>query len=233
MPALLLELAFVDDSGMPQARESVRVRIMTDGSVLIPDESNRAVRVAFRMTEAQRQRLLRETIIAGQLAKCDNEKLNAAIAAAWRLSGRSARVAGAADTVIRYRQGQHLREIRCHALSVAAARFPDFPEVQRLHDVQLRLQNVGAVARAGGYEASERLAELANRTLLERYPGTPKLTAHDLSMFRELSTGSRYVQFYRRQHQEREELLVSLFESPGHVPSVTVLINPTRRTDEP
>jgi hypothetical protein len=146
---------------------------------------------------------------------------------ACRLAGFHSQVEGAAATIIRCRSAQGPVEVRCEGLSVMAARFPDFPELQRLLAAQLRLQNVAAVARAGGERATEQLAQVANQTLRTSRPELPPLTPRDLSMVRELAPGNRYVQFYRLPTRTSEELLVSVFETPGQPPQVSVLASPT------
>lgn len=216
-----LELAFIEP-GVPP-REVVAVRVLANGTVQVPGQP--AAAAPYRMAPDRLQKLMHELLVAGQIERMDTAAVRDRLRQACAAAGLSADIEGAAATVIRFRTAKLSGEVRCDALSVMAARFPDLLEVQRLHDAQLRLQNVAAIAQAGGEEASEQLAEIANRTLQTTHPDAPRLTHRDLSMFRELSTGSRYVQFYRRS-SESGELLVSVFQTPGQPARVSVTAQP-------
>ena len=222
----VIELAFVDEPGTPRARESASLRIATDGTIWIAPDAGGGLIRAGQMSAEELDGLCRELLKDGQLDRVDNRRLAFEIDRANRIGGFEQTVEGEAETVFRLRTAAAVCEVRCRSLSVMAARFPDFPELQRLLNVQLRLQNVAAVARAGGDAAGRQLAELANEELQVRCPGAAPLTTRDLSMFRELTTGARYVQFYRRPTPSSDELLVSLCETPGDRPRVTITCTP-------
>jgi hypothetical protein len=224
-----LELAFLDHAGTLDERESVAVRILTSGDVLVPDDAHpqRILRVADRLTAEQLAALLDDAVVRPRLERIDSRRLHGEVQAACRAAGLTPEIAGAATTIVRFRSQETDREARCAALSVAAARFPDLTDVQQLFHAQLRLQNVAAVARVGGEVASRRLAEIANQSLRRLHPDAVPMTPRDLSMVRELATGSRYVQFYRRSEPRTQELLVSIFETPGEPPRVDVLVTPS------
>lgn len=222
----VIELAFLDVDPTGQMFESVTLRVTAAGEVLIPGEDGRTLFIADRMQPEQLSGLLRELDQTGRLREIQSEELATEIRRASELAGFAPEIEGAAETIIRLHTPQGRHEVRCTGLSVLAARFPDFPALQRLLATQLRLQNVAAVARAGGEQASQRLVEIANQTLQLERPGLPALTPRDLSMVRELSSGSRYIQFYRRPSNSGEELLVSMFESPGSPPRVSILPRP-------
>jgi hypothetical protein len=222
--AIAFELAFLDEPGTPRERESVRLRVLANGDVHCFD--GRALVPCERLTENELLALERELLVDGNLAALSSDTLQSAVESACRSAGFATEIEGAATTIIRFESDGVPREVRCDALSVMAARFPDFPEVQRLFNAQLRLQNVAAVAEAGGSAAAEQLAAIANETLAASRPDLPPLSPADLSMYRALSTGNRYVQFYRRPAESREELLVSLYESPGTAPRVSILATP-------
>lgn len=221
--SLAVELCFLDHAGTPQARETVALRITADGAVWIPGDDGRTLMVADRLRPQQLQDLIEEVLQQGGLARIEGRRLQEMLEQACRSAGLSTRVEGAGATIIRVAGPQGRSEVQIDALSLMAARFPDLAEVQRLFHVQLRLQNVAAVARAGGEQACLPLVELANRTFRQLHPDQPPLTTRDLTMVRRLDTGSRYVQFYRRPGPGGEELLVSLFEIPGQPPNVSVL----------
>lgn len=220
---LAVELCFLDNAGTPQAREAVALRITADGAVWVPGDDGQTLILADRLRPQQLHDLREDVIQQGGLARIDGRRLQETLKQACRSAGLSTRVEGAGATIIRVAGPQGRYEVQIEALSVMAARFPDLAEVQRLFHVQLRLQNVAAVARAGGEQACLPLVELANRTFRQLHPDQPPLTTRDLTMVRRLDTGSRYVQFYRRPGRGREELLVSLFEVPGQPPNVSVL----------
>ncbi|MEZ6064275.1 MAG: hypothetical protein R3B90_00880 [Planctomycetaceae bacterium] len=222
---LLLELVFVDHQGTAAEQQSTRVRVLASGDVQTADASGN-LSTRFRMTPGQVASLQRDIFGSQQLATIDSSRLARSLDSACRTTGLSPRIEGSGSTVIRWQAGEQSGEVGCHALSVMAARFPDFPEVQRLIDCQLRLQNVAAVADAGGYEAAEQFAKIANNHLQQQHPDTQPLQSEELSMYRSLSTGNRYIQFYRRPLGDRAELIVSLFDSPGQPPRVEVLATP-------
>lgn len=225
--AVVLELAFLDFVGTAAAKETVAVRVLSDGTVLLPSHDGARLVPRDRLTAAQMAQLMEDAVTRTRLTRIDSEQLERGITAACRLAGLSTEIVGAATTIIRHHHSDGGCEVRCAALSVAAARFPDMTDVQQLFHAQLRLQNVAAVAQAGGVQASERLAALVNRELRTAHPDSPPMTSRELSMVRELSTGSRYVQFYRRPLPPGEELLVSVFESPGEPPRIDILAAPT------
>lgn len=218
----VIELAFVDAPGTPQARESVSLRIAGDGAIWISPDVGGGLRRAGQMTAEELDALCRELLTEGQLDRVDNRRLGFEIERARRIKGFERSLEGEAETVFRLRCAATACEVRCRSLSVMAARFPELPELQRLLEVQLRLQNVAAVARAGGEAAGVQFVQIANEELQARHPGLAPLTTRDLSMFRELTSGARYVQFYRRATPTSDELLVSLCETPGDAPRVTV-----------
>lgn len=226
-PVFVLELGFLDRTPDGGVHATTALGLTVEGVVYLPQDAGQPLAAVDRMRPEQVASLLQEIETSGRLHEMDSRQLRQQLEAACQAAGFAFEIEGAAETVIRCHANRGLHEVRCPALSVMAARFPDFPAVQRLLAIQLRLQNVAAVARAGGEPASHRLAETANRTLQLSHPNLPPLTPRDLSMVRELQTGHRYVQFYRAPTGAAEELLVSLFESPGAEPRVSVLMNPT------
>ncbi|MFV0446318.1 MAG: hypothetical protein ACK5Q5_22320 [Planctomycetaceae bacterium] len=223
-----IELGFVDRLPSGQPQYSVAIRVGVGGAVSVPRDGDQRLTRSDQLNGEQLAGLLREIHQDGRLFATPSLALQQQIEQACQLAGFAVDVDGAAETVIRCRTDQGLEEIRCPALSVMAARFPDFPAIQRLHLTQLRLQNVAAVAKAGGEAATEQLAQMVNQSLHQSHPQLAPLTSRDLSMIRELRTGSRYVQFYRTPQRGQDELLVSLFQSPGTEPRVSVMLNPTR-----
>jgi hypothetical protein len=227
-PQFVLELAFLDGVGTTSPQESTALGVTQTGEIYVPREGDGALVVADRMQPQQVAGLVKEIEQAGRLREIDSGRLRNEVQQACQLAGFNPIIEGAAATIIRCDAGEGRAEARCDGLSVMAARFPDFPELQRLLAVQLRLQNVAAVARVGGEQASQQLATIANRTLQLSQPELPPLTPRDLSMVRQLATGSRYIQFYRLPTKSTDELLVSVFETPGQPPQVSVLANPSQ-----
>lgn len=229
-PAFVLELAFEDRLPDGRTRESTALGVTAAGDVFVPQETLQGLVPADRLAAERLSELLAELDQQGRLREIDSARLADEVRRACQLSGFQPEIEGSGATIIRARFAAGPVEVRCDGLSVMAARFPDFPELQRLLAMQLRLQNVAAVARAGGEQASLQLAAVANRTLQASRPELPPLTVRDLSMVRSLASGSRYVQFYRSPTRTSEELLVSLFETPGQPPQVSVLTSPSQAT---
>ena len=222
----VLSLSFFDGPGTSSARETTVMGVTAAGGVFASPDGAAAPVEVDRMRPEQLAGLIQEVEQSGRLREIDSATLEQDLRRACRSSGFAFEIEGATVTVIRCRTSEGPVEVRCPALSIMAARFPDFPAVRQLLTTQLRLQNVAAVASAGGEQASAQLAAIANRTLQESQPDVPPLTPRDLSMVRTLSTGSRYVQFYRAPTGQREELLVSIFQTPGQPPRVSVLASP-------
>jgi len=217
----LMELRFLDDAGGPSRRESIAVRVLSDGTVCLPREVDGALLPVDRLS-AERWQQLRQTSLHGALLQIDSGRLAESLHAACRQSGLSPQVEGAGETILRIETATGPHEVRCSALSVMAARFPQHPETQLLFAAQRQLQNVAAVAQAGGEQASAAWAALATPLFQQSCPGERPLLPHELTMYRQLSTGSRYVQFCRRPADGSPELVVSLFAAPGEQPRVSV-----------
>lgn len=232
----VLDLAFIEQPGTQNQREIIAMRVLEDGQVLLPNERTGRMEVVSRMSLEELQNLRSELLQDHQLDELKSERLQEEIITRCQQRGLEAEIAGAAATVIRLRDGGTIHVVSCPAVSIAAARFPDSGEIQRLFTTQLRLQNVAAIARAGGLEASVELARQANQLLEQTHPLADPLDVRDLAMVRKLPTGCRYVQFYRQPTsvkggdlaatattEDKEGVMVSVISDPGQAPRVSVM----------
>ncbi|MEZ6056034.1 MAG: hypothetical protein R3C01_04950 [Planctomycetaceae bacterium] len=228
----VLDLAFIENPATEGEREIIAMRILEDGRVLLPNERTGRMEVVSRMAPDELQKLTSEMLHDHGLPGLRSENLKQEISTLCQQQGFDEHISGAAATAIRLRDQKSIHFVRCPAVSIAAARFPECADVQNMFAIQLRLQNVAAVARAGGVDAAKTLARQANQILQQTQPLSEPLEVNDLAMVRELPSGRRYVQFYRKAslssngpgtEEAREGVLVSMFDDPGQAPRVSVM----------
>jgi hypothetical protein len=112
------------------------------------------------------------------------------------------------------------------------ARFPEIDELRRVCAVQRRLQNVKCVVQAGGVDAAERLAALANRELRSSAGNAWSVSADDLQLVRSSGDGLCYAQFLvpgDAASGNAPRGMVTVVESPGAAPRVSVMQIPPSR----
>jgi hypothetical protein len=164
------------------------------------------------------------------LARVTTEQLQQALDRESARTGLSAHIAGAGDTIIRIRTAPGSYRIDGHAVGLLAGRFPGVQPLQQLAAAQRRLENVRAIVMAGGTPAAERLARLAQARMQAEYGEEIAVKSQDLSLVRSLGDGSRYCQFIvpGRTPAPGDARVISLIESPGEAPRVSVLPNESR-----
>ncbi len=152
------------------------------------------------------------------------ETIQAEIEAESAKTGLSCRIDQAGDTIIRVRTATELIRIDGHAVGLLATRFPRCASLQKLYAAQCRLENVRAIIMAGGPEAAERLAKLAQSQIQATHGEIINVTPGHLAMVQSLADGTRFCQFLvNGKAGERTPRVITVFESPGEVPRVSVL----------
>lgn len=218
----VIELWYVDQGKLSEPEVSVfangRVRVRVgEGSI-------------WGQLDPRQLELLVQTLLQEDgLASLTTQSLQQAIDEAAARTGLSARIRDAGDTIIRIRTAQATYRIDGHAVGLLAARFPDVVPLQQLSSAQRHIENVRAVVMVGGTPAAEKLASLAQAQLQAEYGERVIVGSQDLNMVRSLADGTRYCQFLVPSTSAATQLrVISLFESPGEAPRVSVLPNESR-----
>lgn len=161
-----------------------------------------------------------------QLSRLKTEEIEQAIATESLRTGLSAQINNAGDTIIRVRTASQMYRVDGHAVGLLNARFPNVIELQHLYSAQRRLENIKAVVMVGGVPAAERLARLAQVQVQAESGEQIALTLQNLSCVHSMTDGTRYCQFLVPvPGGEVGHRIISLVESPGEIPRVSVLPN--------
>jgi hypothetical protein len=159
------------------------------------------------------------------LAAMSTRSLAEAIRSESERTGLSCRIPGAGDSIIRIQTTTATYRVDAHAVGVLATRFPNLTELQRYYAAQCHLENVRAVIMVGGTGAAEDLARLAQNRLQSEYGEQISVCSGDLSVVRSMADGTRFCQFLVRGSDSSHvpTRVISLFQSPGEAPRVSVL----------
>ncbi|TWT57613.1 hypothetical protein KOR42_09750 [Thalassoglobus neptunius] len=220
----LVELWYLGDS----APSHPEVVVLGDGrlQIMSPEGPERS-----QLSQDQLQELIHGLVNLDGLKSVETSQLESQISLAEARSGLKAQIPHAGDTVIRLRIGEEYREIRCHAVGVLANRFPELECVRAVAAATRRLENLRAVTTVGGHEEAKYIADLATRQVEDFYDMKLAISVQDLSMVRALPDGSRFSQFVVESNAGGESMIrmVSVTETPGHHPRVSMIGGPTIR----
>lgn len=169
--------------------------------------------------------LIGELLYEHRLNRIDSHELADRIQQEAARTGLTADIPGAAETFIRIRTESGHYQIRCPAVGILATRFPEVESLKKVVSAQRRLENVRAVAQAGGPEAAAHLARLAQKSVSREHGVSVAVTPKQLAMVRPLPDGGRYCQFLLVESSEKGQAprIISIFDRPGDVPRVTLL----------
>lgn len=164
-------------------------------------------------------------LTSDHLASITTSQIDQAIATESIRTGLSAEIHGAADTIIRIRTSAGMYRVDGHAVGVLSNRFPAVECLQSLYSAQCRLENVRAVVMVGGVPSAERLARLAQAQLQAEMGEQVTVGLENLSCVHSLTDGTRCCQFLvpAPPGSDAAPRIISLFESPGEAPRVSVL----------
>ncbi len=229
-PVLLL--SFAEDGDQGRTITTTSVAIFPDGTVLVPEVQKDTVALRGELSAETLGKLLHDVVETNRLLECDTGEIESALVRESRRTGLAWRVPGAATTVVRVRWQGRDHEVRCPASMLLAARFPAIEELRRVCAVQRRLQNVKCIVQAGGVNAAERLAALANRELQSGGGDGLSVSVDDLQLVRSSGDGLCYAQFLvpgDAASGNAPRGMVSVIESPGAAPRVSVMPVPPSR----
>jgi hypothetical protein len=228
----VLQLSFAEAGDQNRTITTTTVAIYPDGTLLVPQGSGDAAPLRGELSAESLGKLLHEVVETNRLLECDTREIEQALIRESRRTGLAWRVPGAATTVIRVRWQERDHEIRCPACMVLEARFPAIEELHRVCAVQRRLQNVKCIVQAGGVNAAERLAALANRELQSGTSDGLSVSVDDLQLVRSSGDGLCYAQFVITGDAAAANVpvrMVSVVETPGAAPQVSVMQVPPSR----
>ncbi|WP_437186271.1 hypothetical protein SH668x_003418 [Planctomicrobium sp. SH668] len=178
-----------------------------------------------QLTRNQVEELVNSLLNEDGLARLTTDRISAEIREESIRNGLSCNIRGAGDTIIRIRTADKTYRLDGHAVGLLASRFPEATGNRQLYSAQGRLENVRAVVMVGGTPAAERLARLAQAKLQTESGERIIVRPQDLSTVHSLTDGTRCCQFLvpNADSTELSPRIVSLVESPGEVPRVSVL----------
>ncbi len=234
----LVELDFVDGQAADADNSEPDLTIYGDGSVRVYAANTNQGILRGQIPRAELQALLQDLLVNWDLTRCETAQLSREIDVARRQLQRPIPGPEAALTIIRIYGETEPHEVRCHALGLTANQFLHLPDLQNLFLAEQRLSNVMAIIRGGGYEVVEHAANLANHQLLQRLPSAPPLSCRHLSFAIAHEDGSRFLQFSRFEPVSAPTvsrvpvppavegmLLVSVMQSPGQSPQISITTN--------
>ena len=211
--AVVLELKYAAASG---SQQRTALRLHRDGSFTGNVGASHQVR--GRLSASEMRALLTDVIDASGALRLTSEGLRKQIQSEGRRTGRPARVQAAEDMIVRLVLAGGAHEIRCTAPEVLRTRYPMLSDLERVCTIRRRLENVVAVAHAGGLPAAERLAALATAQLRRQNNADVRVTARDLQSVRGRAGDLRQLQFVVSDNNSggalRREFHVSVMESP-------------------
>lgn len=177
------------------------------------------------LSPEQVQDLVRKLLTCDQLAHLRTEGIDRELAVQSQRTGLSREIQGAADTIIRVRTALGTYRVDGHAVGLLCTRFPEAQGLQHLYSAQRRLENLRAIVMVGGVPAAERLARMAEARLLAESGEAIQVSKENLTCVHSLNDGTRCLQFVvpAPQGSQTAPRIVSLFESPGESPRVSVL----------
>lgn len=204
------------------------VIILSDGrmQIMSPEGPQRST-----LPVAEVKELLKNLLDVDGLSAVHTNLLQQQIQQASAKTGLSSHIKDAGETVLRIRTATGVRELRCPAVGILAVRYPDVQCILAMAAAQRRLENIRAVATVGGNDEANHIANLAARAVQDEYGVDVPVSSADLSMVRALPDGSRFCQFVIAMNGDNPGSLqmISLVETPGHHPRVSMIGGPTVR----
>lgn len=177
------------------------------------------------LSRDQVQSLVHSLLSQDQIVRLQTAEIDQAVAAESQRTGLSCHIQGAGDTIIRVRTANTIYRVDGHAVGVLSNRFPNVECLRCIYSAQCRLENVRAVIMVGGTPVAERLARIAQSQLQVESGEVIPVGLEHLSCVHSLADGTRCCQFTVPSPQggDAAPRIVSLFESPGETPRVSVL----------
>jgi len=177
------------------------------------------------LSPEQVQALVASLLKQDQLGKIRTDDIDREVAFESNRTGLSSQIRGAGDTIIRIRTADQIYRIDGHAVGLLCLRFPNADCLQCLYSAQKRLENVRAVVMVGGTSTAERLAQMAQAQVQKESGEQIHVSLENLSYVHSMTDGTRCCQFLvpAPLGSESGPRIISLFESPGETPRVSVL----------
>lgn len=190
----------------PRKSDRPTLSILSDGTVLVPDNYGQSRDLSDKLTAEELQELLHEIVEKQLFFAYDPDEVREEIAEASRprpaLGGGvvvkvAPRIADAPTTVIRVCVDGREHEASHYALDFAASQYPDIQPLARLRAVQQQLQRLITRVHAGGPEKTAEVLALVNRRLKQEHPRVAPLTEAELVSAAVRADESRFYLFQR------------------------------------
>lgn len=219
--AVVLQLRYGDPAGL---RERLALQLHRDGAfaggVGTPEQ------VRGRLADAELNELFAEIIESSAALELTSDRLRQQIQDEAARTGKPAQVRAADDLIVRLVLADRVHEFRCPAPEVMRSRYPNLCDLHQACAIRRRLENVIAVARAGGTPAAERMAALATDELQRQNKSDLRVTARDLQVVRGRPGDLRQMEFVvpadGPSNPASRETHVSVMESPGRPPRISI-----------
>ena len=219
--AVVLELRYAKPAA--NAPET-KLELRRDGTFI--GDKGTARRISGRLSNRELQELMGEIVVDSGALQLTSSGLSRQIQEQSRRTGKSARLTSGVDTIIRITLADGAHELQCVSPEVLRTRYPALRELDRVCAIRRRLENVVAVAHAGGKPAAERLAALATEQLRRHNGAQAQVTARDLQAVRGEAGDLRQAQFVITDASTGSpagsEVHISVFESPGAPPRIRI-----------
>ena len=219
--AVVIELRYRDAT---TNRVTTALQLMRDGTFTAHPGTARRTR--GRLQSAELNELLRSLLQESDALGLTTDGLRRQIAEESRRLRKPAHVQAADDVIVRLKLADRQHEFECPAPEVLRTRYPDLRDLERVCEIRRRLENLIAVAHVGGVPEAERLAALATAELRRHNGSNVRVTIRDLHTVRGIAGDLRQSQFVlspsRSSGTTAQELHISVMESPGAAPRVTI-----------
>jgi len=223
---LVLELRITETG--PNSGERVPpatlLQIARNGRFVGVDSVTQA-EVAGRLGESELRNLVSQIVDQQRIRELRTDDLVKRLSAESARLGKEWRVRNASVVRVRVWLAAGVHTFECPCPELLRTRFPEMKELVRVCSILHRLQNIAAVAQAGGPEEAKRLAALANAEL-KRQNGSPvQVTSGDLTCVRGKAGDLRQMQFVIDPELNGEQgraVHISLMESPSAAPRVSL-----------
>lgn len=205
-------------------RISTALQLHRDGTFV--GDVGAAAEVRSRISVPAMRELLHDILQTNSALTLSSRGLREQIEQESRRVGKPPRVRGARDVIVRITLADQVHEFQCRSPEVLRTRYPRLGDLDRVCSIRRRLENVVAVARAGGASAAERLAALAADELHRRSGAAVRVTARDLQSVRGETGDLRQAQFVVRQDRSGaaggQDLHISVIEAAGAPPRISI-----------
>jgi hypothetical protein len=195
--------------------------IQANGKATVVDPQGTRPTVSYTLTPADIQNLMKSIVVEQDFFRIGRTEISNAMEEEDRKTGTSSSIIDASTTVLHVTTADQDLELRIDALGAWANKYPTIQALQRLFNVEKRLDRLIAEFKPGARESIAAALEAANNSLEQEHPGLPAITLND---FNETGSGpdGKSVTTFFRVYADRSMLAATVTASPGIPPQVTI-----------